>query len=142
MTEYDWCESCHALAMQNQRPRWEGDPLPRPEDVAALRSEMHVWADWLTDEGLDYAEGLRALADYRHGPRFPLGMGTWFHTRDWRYSNTIPIELESWVEKRARVKKYPAFIDHYADWPSRLDAVRDAAREFQRVMAGPWQSFL
>jgi hypothetical protein len=89
MTEQDWADLCERLIDNNKVFRYGAISEPT---TTQLKEILWAWADWAEEKGLEYHRGLRLLANYKHGPRFPF-CSLWFGTDNWNFPNTIPSEL-------------------------------------------------
>jgi hypothetical protein len=83
MTEQDWLNYCFTP---------NGDNLSDEDLIFA----MHIWADWVEENGLGYERGLRMMADYKHGPKFQISgcsSYTWYYTEEDTPRQMLPYDL-------------------------------------------------
>ncbi len=128
MTERDWVD----LIEKDRRTQ-----NPSILNVDDLQWKLLGWADWAEEQGLGCDRGLRLLANYKHGPRYPwpsdiskreITNWVWFPTEMWHYQSTSPTEINGILYTYK-----PQYNTIGPAWTSVLDAVKAAALAMQEV---------
>lgn len=125
MTEQDWCDLFHEALRARKEEAWH---------------LLTIWADWTEDAGLDYAEGLRWLAERKRAPYAQPGQGdtsprwisVYYYNGCYHQAlNILPPEMFTYI-KRPDGKTYR--LKDFCWFDSALTAIHVAALAAQKVL--------